>query len=100
MKNEIDEEDVRPNSRGVNIMPEAENRFLIMDFWEFAITSTLMAVFFPWSLLYCLIFHGMQETKYLVIALAHDWIKTIYAILAILVPLIIAIVILVVWLSK
>ena len=100
MKNEIDEEGVSSNPRDLNIMPEVDNRFLIMDFWEFAIISTLMAVFFPWSLLYCLVFHGMQETKYLIIALAHDWIKTISAILVVLVPLIICIVILVAWLFR
>ncbi len=63
------------------------NRFLVMDFWEFAIVSTLMAVFFPWSLLYCLLVYGMQDTKNLVMALAHDWIKTILAILSVLFPI-------------
>ena len=64
------------------------NRFLVMDFWEFAIVSTLMAVFFPWSLLYCLLVYGMQDTKFIVIALAHDWIKTILAILSVLLPIV------------
>lgn len=64
-----------------------KNRFLLMDFWEFAIVSTLMAVFFPWSLLYCVFFHGIEDTKYLVMALAHDWLKTILAILSVLIPL-------------
>lgn len=69
-----------------------KNRFLLMDFWEFAIVSTLMAVFFPWSLLYCVFFHGIEDTKCLVMALAHDWLKTILAILSVLIPLAILIV--------
>lgn len=62
------------------------NRFLVMDFWEFAIVSTLMAIFFPWSLLYCLIVFGMEDTKLLVVALFHDLVKTITAICFILIP--------------
>ena len=27
-----------------------ENPYLLLGFWEFAIMSTLMVVFFPWSL--------------------------------------------------
>ena len=66
-----------------------ENPFLIMGFWEFAIISTLMVVFFPWSLLFCLFIYGMETTKFLVSALIHDLIKTVFAILSIVVPLII-----------
>jgi len=69
-----------------------ENPFLIMGFFEFAIISTLMVVFFPWSLVFCLFFYGMDFTKLLVIALLHDLIKTIFAVLSIVVPLIILII--------
>jgi hypothetical protein len=65
-----------------------ENKYLIMGFWEFAIISTLMAVFFPWSLLYCVVSYGLQETKFIVIALFHDLLKTVFAILSILIPII------------
>jgi len=75
----------------------SENPFLILGFWEFAIISTLMFVFFPWSLLFCLFFYGMENTKLIVIALFHDWIKTLLAVLSVLVPIIILIVIFVVW---
>jgi hypothetical protein len=47
-----------------------------------------MVVFFPWSLLYCVIFHGLKDTKYILIAMAHDLIKTLMAVLLILLPLI------------
>jgi hypothetical protein len=59
-----------------------------MGFWEFAIITTLMTVFFPWSLLFCLFFYGMEGTKFLVIAIFHDLLKTALAIISILVPLI------------
>jgi len=65
-----------------------DNPFLIMGFWEFAIITTLMTVFFPWSLLFCLFFYGMEGTKFLVIAIFHDLLKTALAIISILVPLI------------
>lgn len=60
---------------------ENENPFLIMGFWEFTIIATLMTVFFPWSLLFCVIFYGLEHTKLLVIALLHDFVKTVLAIL-------------------
>ena len=82
-------------SRGrMNPEPENnkdENPYLLMDFWEFAIMSTLMVVFFPWSLLFCVIFYGLTDTKYIVLALIHDAFKTILAILSILISLVIII---------
>ena len=69
-----------------------ENPYLIMGFWEFAITATLMTVFFPWSLLFCVVFYGFQNTKFLIIALLHDLVKTIFAILAVILPLVIGII--------
>lgn len=57
-----------------------DNPFLIMGFWEFTIIATLMTVFFPWSLLFCVLFYGIDYTKLLVIALFHDFMKTILAV--------------------
>ena len=68
-----------------------ENPYLLMGFWEFAIMSTLMVVFFPWSLLFCVIFYGLTETKYIVLALIHDAFKTLLAILSIVICLVILI---------
>ena len=69
-----------------------QNPYLIMGFWEFAITATLMVVFFPWSLLFCVVFYGFQNTKFLIIALLHDLLKTVFAILAVILPLVIGII--------
>jgi len=65
-------------------MVEEKNPYLILGFWEFAITSTLFVVFFPWSLLYMVIFHGMDDTKQLLQALAHDFLSTVLAVLAVI----------------
>ena len=65
-----------------------ENKYLIMGFWEFAIISTLTIVFFPWSLLYCVIAYGLADTKLLVLALFHDFLKTLFAVLMIVLPIV------------
>ena len=67
-----------------------ENPYLIMDFWHFAIISTLMVAFFPWSLLFCLFVYGLEETKLICIALIHDAFKTFLAILSVLFTLVVA----------
>ena len=71
-----------------------QNPYLIMGFWEFAIMSTLMVVFFPWSLLFCVIFYGLEDTKLIVKALLHDAIKTFLAVFSIAIVLIIIVFIL------
>ena len=77
-----------------NIKKE-QNPYLIMGFWEFAITATLMTVFFPWSLLFCVVFYGFQNTKFLIISLLHDLLKKVFAILAVIVTLVLGIIILI-----
>lgn len=79
------------NSEFENKKTKDENPYLLMGFWEFAIMSTLMVVFFPWSLLFCVIFYGLTETKYIVLALIHDAFKTLLAILSIVICLVILI---------
>lgn len=68
-------------------MPEAaqssEQDFLILGFWEFAILSTLVVAFFPFSLLFSLLVFGMKTTKGLVIAMIHDGVKTILSIISV-----------------
>ena len=64
---------------------------LILGFWEMGIIGTLMVVFFPWSLLFCLFVYGMEETKLLIIVLLHDVVKTALAILAVAIPVIVVI---------
>ena len=70
---------------------QEENPYLLMGFWEFAIMSSLMIAFFPWSLLFCVIFYGLTETKYIVLAMLHDAVKTILAILFIVFTLVVVI---------
>ena len=79
------------SERQNNEMNKSDNPYLIMGFWEFAIMSTLMVVFFHWSLLFCVIFYGLEETKFIVLALVHDAIKTLLAILSIILPILIVI---------
>ena len=59
-----------------------------LGFWEFAIIATLMAVFFPWSLLFCVVFYGLAHTKFIVLCLLNDLLKTFFAVLAVLVPVV------------
>ena len=75
---------------------DPKNPYLLLGFWEFAIMSTLMVVFFPWSILFCLFMWGMETTKYIVISLIHDAFKTLLAILAIVAPITLIIIFMVV----
>jgi hypothetical protein len=61
-------------------MSQNENKYLVLGFIEFAILATLMTAFFPWSLLFCLFVYGMEETKLIVAALLHDFLKTLFAV--------------------
>jgi len=69
-----------------------ENSYLLLGFWNFAIMSTLMVVFFPWSILFCVIMWGWEETKLILIALIHDAFKTLLAILAVVLPIVLLII--------
>lgn len=60
-----------------------ENPFLVLGFWEFAIISTLAVVLFPWSLLFSVLFYGMETTKFLILALLHDFLKTLGAVITV-----------------
>jgi hypothetical protein len=74
---------------------EPENPYLVMDFWHFAIISTLMVVFFPWSLLFCVFVYGLEETKFICLALLHDAVKTFLAIISVVLSLVVFIAIIV-----
>ena len=67
---------------------EEKNPFLLMGFWEFTIISTLVCAFFPWSLLFCLLVYGMDVTKFLIIAMLHDSVKLIGAIIGAIIGII------------
>ena len=61
---------------------EQKNPYLLLNFWDFMLMSTLMVVFFPWSLIFCLYMYGWENTKLILAALIHDAIKTVIAIIA------------------
>jgi hypothetical protein len=81
-------------------MSQDENKFLLLGFLEFSILATLMTVFFPWSLLFCLFVFGMEETKLIVAALLHDFIKTVFALAVSLLSVVALIVVLLVIFAK
>ena len=66
---------------------QTENKYLLLGFWEFAILSTLVVVFFPWSLLFSVVVYGLDSTKLLIFALLHDAIKTLRAIISIIISI-------------
>ena len=68
-----------------------ENPYSLLGFWEFAILSTLIVVFFPWSILICVIFLGLAETKLIILALLRDFIRLVIGVLTLF--LIIAVII-------
>ena len=76
---------------GVSTHANNENPYLLLGLVEFAILSTLMVVFFPWSLLFCVVFFGLEETKFIILALLHYFVKTVLVVLSILVPIVIGV---------
>jgi hypothetical protein len=81
-------------------MSDNENKYLALDPIEFIILSTLMTVFFPWSLLFCFLFYGIEETKLIVVALLHDFLKLVWAVFAGIVMLIIIVSVLIIMFSS
>ena len=66
----------------------SENPYLLLGFWTFAIISTLVVLFFPFSLLFCVLFYGLEQTKLLIIALLHDAMKTFLAVLSVVLAIV------------
>lgn len=65
-----------------NIKPDhVDNPYLIIGFWHFLLISGVVALFFPWSIIISLVFLGLENTKFLVAAILHDFIKITYVIL-------------------
>ena len=50
----------------------SENPYLNLTFFKFFALSTAMILFFPWSLLFCLIVLGFEKTKLIIYALIED----------------------------
>lgn len=56
-----------------------ENPYLKLNFFKFLLLSTAMILFFPWSILLCLIVLGFEKTKLILLALLEDIAKTLLA---------------------
>ncbi len=56
-----------------------ENPYLKLNFFKFLLLSTAMILFFPWSILLCLIVLGFEKTKLILLALVEDIAKTLLA---------------------
>ena len=59
---------------------DVENPFSEMGFIKFWIVSTVFWFSFPVSLVLCYLAMGQEKTKQLVIALAHDFLQTLFLI--------------------
>ena len=66
------------------------------DFWTFAIISTLMIIFFPWSLLVSVIFFGLDTTKLVIKAILNDLLRTLFAVISVLLAVAVPIIILII----
>lgn len=78
-----------------------ENPYLKLGFWEFLAFSTLIIFLFPWSIIFCLIYYGFEETKLILLALIEDFAKTLLAIVIVVLSLIIIIITsLILWLKQ
>ena len=78
-----------------------ENPYLKLGFWKFLVLSTAMVLFFPWSILFCLIIYGFEETKLIILAIIEDFVKMFIAILIVIIITIITIIVsLIIWLKS
>ena len=72
------------------------NPYLKLNFWEFLALSTVMLLFFPWSILVCLALYGIDETKLIVLAVIEDFAKTLLMVIAAVATIVITIIVLIV----
>ena len=59
---------------------QEKNRFKEMGFIKFWFFSTLFFLTFPLSIIFCLVFFGLYETKQFVIVLVKDYMQTMFII--------------------
>ena len=71
------------NANDKVIQKEKENSFKDMGFIKFWIVSTVFWVSFPMSLLLCYLALGSVRTRQLVKALVHDFLQTLFIIMAV-----------------
>jgi hypothetical protein len=58
---------------------DSVNPYLELGFLRFALLTTIVTAFFPWSLLANLLFKGLADTKFLIAALLRDYLQTLLA---------------------
>jgi len=69
-----------------------ENPYNKLSFFKFLLLSTAMILFLPWSILFCLIVLGFEQTKLILLALLEDIGKTLLgALIAVIVFIVIII---------
>ena len=71
-------------------------KIFFKDFWTFAIIATLMIIFFPWSLLVSVIFFGLDTTKFVIKAILNDLLRTLFAVISVLLAVAVPIIILII----
>ena len=59
---------------------QEKNRFKEMGFIKFWFFSTLFFLTFPLSIIFCLVFFGLNETKQFVTVLVKDYMQTMFII--------------------
>ena len=72
------------------------NPYLKLNFWEFLALSTVMLLFFPWSILVCLALYGIEDTKLIVLAVIEDFARTLLMVIAVVATIVITIIVLIV----
>ena len=58
---------------------DSVNPYFELGFLRFALLTTIVTAFFPWSLLANLLFKGLADTKFLIAALLRDYLQTLLA---------------------
>tara|TARA_B100000809_G_C14923572_1_gene454268 strand:+ start:460 stop:717 length:258 start_codon:yes stop_codon:yes gene_type:complete len=63
-----------------------DNPYLKIGFWNGLAYTTAFVILFPWSLLYLLIFRGIENTKDFLVFFVRDLLITVILIILITVP--------------
>jgi len=77
------QQDKTMNANDKVIQKEKENPFKDMGFIKFWVVSTIFWFSFPMSLILCYLALGSVRTKQLVKALVHDFLQTLFIIIAV-----------------
>jgi len=77
------QQDKTMNVKDKVIQKEKENPFKYMGFIKFWVVSTVFWFSFPMSLVLCYLALGSVRTKQLVKALVHDFLQTLFIIIAV-----------------